>query len=392
VAKILDGIRVFDLTVAAVGPWATKLLGALGADVIKVEAPGGDRLSHAVPPTIKGNSVLYVSANHNKRMIELDLKKEADRAIALKIVEKSDIFVQNMRPGAVERLGLGYDVVAKINPRIIYVAASAYGRTGPMAREAGIDPTVQAFCGWCSITGPEDGRGEMYRHLAHLDLTTATTITQAVLQALVARERTGKGQRVEIEMLTAAMALQTTRLAEYFATGVQPAPLGSASATTAPHQAFECEDGKYVAVGVEREEQWPGFCRALKLDDLISDSRFETNRSRVQNRADLVPILTQRFRTKPAAWWIIRLTKEKIPNGPFLTFDELRYHPQVRENDHIIEVDTPHWGRLQVDGLPWKFDHTPAGPVRAGGKPGEHTAEVLAELGIADDRAMGTSK
>src|SRR5438552_13382286 len=175
--KPLDGIRVFDLTVAAVGPWATKLLGGMGADVIKVEAPGGDALSHAVPPRIKGNSVLYISGNHNKRMIELDLKQEADRAIALRIIEKSDVFVINMRPGAVERLGLGYDVVAKINPRMIYVLASAYGRIGPMETEAGVGPTVRAFCGWCSITGPENGRGEMFRHLAHIDLTTATTIT-----------------------------------------------------------------------------------------------------------------------------------------------------------------------------------------------------------------------
>ncbi|MBV8453436.1 MAG: CoA transferase, partial [Deltaproteobacteria bacterium] len=197
-AKPLDGIRVFDLTVAAVGPWATKLLGAMGADVIKVEAPGGDQLSHAVPPRIKGNSVLYISANHNKRMIELDLKQEAGRAIALSILEKSDVFVNNMRPGAVERLGLGYEAVAKVNPRIVYVLASAYGRSGPMAAEAGVDPTVQAFCGWCSITGPEQARGEMFRHLAHIDLTTATTITQAVLEALIARERTGKGQRIEI--------------------------------------------------------------------------------------------------------------------------------------------------------------------------------------------------
>jgi crotonobetainyl-CoA:carnitine CoA-transferase CaiB-like acyl-CoA transferase len=310
-AKILDGIRVFDLTLAAVGPWATKLLGALGADVIKVEAPGGDRLSHAVPPMIKGNSVLYISANHNKRMIELDLKKEADRAIALKIIEKSDIFVQNMRPGAVERLGLGYDVVSRFNPRMIYVAASAYGRIGPMAGEAGIDPTVQAFCGWCGITGPEHGRGEIYRHLAHLDITTSTTIIQAVLQALIARERTGRGQLIEIEMLTAGMALQTTRLAEYFATGEQPAPLGSAAATTAPHQAFECEDHRYLAVGVERDEQWAGFCRALKLDELISDPRFATNPLRVTHRAELIPILAELFRTKPSAWWIIRLNKER---------------------------------------------------------------------------------
>jgi crotonobetainyl-CoA:carnitine CoA-transferase CaiB-like acyl-CoA transferase len=391
-AKILEGIRVFDLTIAAVGPWATKLLGALGADVIKVEAPGGDRLSHAVPPMIKGNSALYISANHNKRMIELDLKKEADRAIALKIVEQSDVFVQNMRPGAVERLGLGYDVVAKINPRIIYVAASAYGRIGPMAGEAGIDPTVQSFCGWCNITGPEHGRGEMFRHLAHLDLTTANTIVQAVLQALIARERTGRGQLIEIEMLTAAMALQTTRLAEYFATGEQPAPLGSAAATTAPHQAFACADQKYLAVGVERDEQWPGFCRTLKLPELIADPRFATNPLRGEHRAELVSILAGRFKTKPAAWWTIRLNKERVPNGLFLTFEELRQHPQVAANGHIVEIDTPHWDRIHVDGIPWKFERTPAGPIRAGGKPGEHAAELFRELGIVDDRGASVSK
>ena len=391
-SKPLDGIRVFDLTVAAVGPWATKLLGALGADVIKVEAPGGDQLSHAVPPRIKGKSVLYISANHNKRMIELDLKREADRAIALQIVARSDVFVNNMRPGAVERLGLGYDVVAKVNPRIVYVLASAYGRTGPMAAEAGVDPTVQAFCGWSSIMGPEKGPGEMFRHLAHIDLTTATTITQAVLQALIARERTGQGQRIEIEMLTAAMVLQTSRMAEYFATGEQPQPLGSASATIAPHQAFECEDKRFVAVGVERDEQWPGFCRAMKLPELIADPRFGSNPLRVQNRSALVEILRERFKSRPAGWWMIRLNKERIPNGPMMAFDELRYHPQVLDNEHIVEIDTPHWGRLTVDGLPWKFSLTAAGPVRAGGKPGEHTAEVLAELGISDHPVGPASK
>lgn len=390
--KPLEGIRVFDLTVAAVGPWATKLLGAMGADVVKVEAPGGDQLSHAVPPRIKGNSVLYISANHNKRMIELDLKQEADRAIALHIIEKSDVFVNNMRPGAAERLGLGHDVVAKVNPRIIYVLASAYGRDGPMAAEAGVDPTVQAFCGWCSIMGPQNGRGEMFRHLAHIDLTTATTITQAVLQALIARERTGQGQQIEIEMLTAAMALQTTRLAEYFATGEQPQLLGSASATTAPHQAFECEDKRFVAVGVERDEQWPGFCRAMKLAELIAEPRFATNPLRVKNRGALVEILQQRFKSKPAAWWIIRLTNERVPNGPVMTFNELRYHPQVLDNEHIVAIDTPHWGRLAVDGLPWKFSRTSIGPIRAGGKPGEHTAEVLAELGIGDHRVGSAAR
>jgi crotonobetainyl-CoA:carnitine CoA-transferase CaiB-like acyl-CoA transferase len=382
-AGILDGIRIFDLTIAAVGPWATKLLGALGADVIKVEMPGGDALSHAVPPRIQGSSVLYISANHNKRMIELNLKTEADRAVALELAGRSDVFVNNMRPGAVDRLGLSYAAVSQVNPRIVYVLACAYGRNGPMAGEAGIDPTVQAFGGWCSITGPDHGRGEMFRHLAHIDLTTATVVAQAALQGLLARERTGEGQFIEVEMLRAAMAIQTTRLAEYFATGTQPPPLGSASSTTVPHQAFACADGKYLAVGVVSEDQWPRMCQALGLEHLIADPRFVSNPERVTHRTDLIPLLAERFKTKPAAWWMLRLSKARVPNGPFMGFQELRYHPQAIASGGITEIDTPHWGHLSVDGLPWQFDRTPAGPIRAGGLPGEHAAEILAELGVA---------
>lgn len=378
---ILEGIRVFDLTLAAVGPWASKLLGELGADVIKVEAPEGE-LSHVIPPPIKGTAVLYISANFNKRHIVLDLKNEGDRAIALKLIEKSDIFVQNMRPGAVERLGLGYDVVLQVNPKIIFVAASAYGRVGPMAKEAGIDPNLQAFSGWCSLTGQPGGEGEMFRHLAHLDITTSTMIVEAILQALLARERTGKGQKIEIAMLAGALSLQTSRLAEYFATNEQPKPMGSAVTTTVPHQAFRCEDRQYLAVGVVSEEQWSRFCRALKLDDLCNDPRFATNPQRVKNRAELIPLLEERFHTKPAAWWAIRLTKEQVPNSRIMDFEGLRYHPQIVQNQQIVELQTPHWGTLNVDGLPWKFEKTPTGPIRPGGLKGEHTDEVLRELGL----------
>lgn len=380
---ILDGIRVFDLSIAAVGPWAAKLLGELGADVIKVEAPGGE-LSHSIPPPIKGSAVLYISANFNKRHIVLDLKQEADRAIALQIIEKSDVFIQNMRPGAIERLGLGYDVVSPINPTLIYVSASAYGSTGPMAKEAGVDPTVQAFSGWCSITGPAGSQGEMFRHFAHLDINTSAMIVEAVLQALLAREKTGQGQHIEMEMVSAALSLQTSRLAEYFATRQQPRPMGSAVTTTVPHQAFGCEDQKYIAVGVVSEDQWPRFCRAIKAEELRNDPRFATNPKRVKHRQALIPILEKRFRTKPVAWWVIRLTKERVPNSRIQDFEALRYHPQVLENEHIVDMDSPHWGTLSVDGLPWKFSHTPAGPVRPGGLKGEHTLEVLREFGLGD--------
>jgi CoA:oxalate CoA-transferase len=291
-----------------------------------------------------------------------------------------------MRPGAVERLGLGYDLVSQINPKIVYVAASAYGRTGPMAKEAGIDPNLQALCGWCSITGQPEGQGEMFRHLAHLDITTSTMIVEAVLQALLARARTGKGQKIEIEMLAAAMSLQTNKLAEYFATGEQPPLMGSATTTTVPHQAFLCQDQKYIAVGVVQEDQWPRFCRAVKLDELTNDPRFATNPKRVENRSQLVPLLEEQFRTKPVAWWVIRLTKEQVPNSRIMDYEALKHHPQVVHNDHIVELQTPHWGTLAVDGVPWKFGQTPAGPIRPGGLQGEHTAEVLQQLGITTEK------
>ena len=383
---ILSGIRVFDLSIAAVGPWAAKLLGELGADVIKVEAPDGE-LSHAIPPPIRGTAVLYISANLNKRNIVLDLKRERDRSIALKLVKKSDIFIQNMRPGAVNRLGLGYDVVSEINPRIVYVSASAYGRSGPMANEAGIDPTVQAFGGWCSITGPSGSSGEMFRHLAHLDITTSTMIVEAVLQALLARERMGKGQHVEIDMVSAALSLQTSRLAEYFATGTQPLPMGSAASTTVPHQAFLCEDGEYMAVGVEREEQWPRFCRAIGRSDLSQMLEYADNVSRVENRADLIELLEKIFRTKPVAWWELRLTRERVPNtrvARTLDFQSFRRDPQITENGLLQDIMTPHWGTLCVDAVPWQFEKTPAGPIRPGGLKGEHTDAVLKELGIVE--------
>jgi formyl-CoA transferase/CoA:oxalate CoA-transferase len=162
--------------------------------------------------------------------------------------------------------------------------------------------------------------------------------------------------------------------------------MGSATATTVPHQAFLCEDQKYIAVGVVNEEQWPRFCRAMKLEAFIDDPRFATNPRRVEHRAALIPLLEERFRTKPAAWWVIRLTKEQVPNSRIMDFEALRYHPQVLQNDQIVELQTPHWGTLAVDGIPWKFSKTPAGPIHPGGLKGEHTEEVLREFGFVKQR------
>ena len=379
--RVLDGIRVFDLTLAAVGPWASKLLGQLGADVIHVEGPKPE-LAHHIPPEINGTGVLYISANYNKRNIVLDLKQDADRAKAFKIIEHCDVFVQNMRPGAVEKLGLGYDEVARAQPGIIYVSASAYGRVGPMATEAGVDPLLQAFCGWSSITGAPGSSGEMFRHYAHLDLTTSSMIVEAVLAALLARARSGRGQHIEIEMLAAALSLQTSRLAEYFASpdASPPIPMGSACATTVPHQAFRCLDATWLAIGVETDDQWLRFCTAIGLEELGANEQYRTNRGRVAHREDLVARLEAHLATKPRSWWALCLQRAHVPHARPSDFDELRHHPQVLANGFITDLDTAHFGTIAVEGAPWRFSHTPAAPVVAGGLAGEHTNDIVAEL------------
>lgn len=374
----LSGIRVFDLTLAAVGPWTAMLLGQLGADVIKVESPAGD-LSRAIPPPIGGMAVLYISCNFNKRGIILDLKRARDQEIALKLAATCDVFVENMRAGAVDRLGLSYEALAAINPRLIYCSAAGFGQTGPLASEGCADPQMQAFGGWTSVQGAPGGRGEMLRYFAHLDCTTATYAAHAILVALNAREETGRGQKIELSMLEAAMALQTTRLAEFFATGRQPDRLGSAAATTVPHQAFLCQDQVSLAVGVVREGQWPALCAALDRPDLAADPRYATNAGRIEHRATLIPDLEAAFAAKPARWWELRLTEAGVPNGRFWDFEVIRTHPQVTENGHLVRAQTP-WRELDSAGLPWRFSGTP-GEIRPGPVPGADTADVLAELG-----------
>jgi len=363
-AGVLDGIKVFDLTLAVVGPWASKLLGQLGAEVRKIEDPAGE-LTHLVPPYMQGASAIYLSANLNKTLVPLDLKSDADRERAFELIEDSDVFIENMRPGAVERLGMGYDAVSARNPRIVYVSASAYGRVGPMATEAGVDPLVQAFSGFSSITGAPGTEREMLRYLVHLDITTGTNIVEAVLAALVARERTGVGQKIEIEMLCSSLSLQTNRLAEYFATGEQPEPMGSAVPVTVPHQAFRCLDGEWLAVGVETDAQWRRLCDALDRADLAADERYATNAGRVAHRDALVGELEACFAAQPSTWWELHCERHDVPAGRFLRWWDLRHHAQVDANGFMVDIDTP-YGPMTAEAPPWRFSETPTEPVRIG--------------------------
>jgi crotonobetainyl-CoA:carnitine CoA-transferase CaiB-like acyl-CoA transferase len=375
----LEGIRVVEFGLFAVAPWAGKHLGALGAEVIKVEDPAGEP-SHLIPPYIEGTSALYISANLNKRHVALDLKDPAAHDAILRLLDAADIMIENMRPGTIDRLGIGWDVLSARNPRLILASASAYGSSGPMAGMAGADPWAQAYSGFCSTTGAPGTAGEVLRYMAHIDLTAGSVLTEAVLLALLARERTGVGQRVEVDMLGASLTIQSTRLAEFFATDSQPAPQGSAAATTVPHQAFACSDGKYVAVGVVSTSQWTGFCHALGCPDLIDRDYSATNADRVSNRDRLLPELEAVFATKPSIWWTQRLTAHGVPNSRILDTDWVRTHPQITANEYLVDLPTAHWEAVTVEAPPWKFDGTPLAPQRSGGLKGEHNAEVLAEI------------
>lgn len=371
---ILDGIRVFDLTLAGAGPLASQMLAELGADVIKIEAPGDGDVMRGRPPTQRGVSVGYSHYNRGKRSAVFDLRDADDRQLAFELLSRCDVFVNNMRPGVAERLGLGYPDLRALNPGIVYGYLSAWGRTGPLAAISGADPVVQFFSGYCSLQGEVGGRGEFSRHVGHIDASGATLLAGGIVQGLIHRAKTGRGLRVDVSLLEASLGIQLTRLAEYFGGGT-PGPLGSACGTTVPHQAFLCGDGQYLAVGVLNDDHWRGLCQALGLGELRDDPRFATNPERVRHRAELIPILDEAFFRGPTNWWQILLERHGVPHGRFYDWENIRYHTQVEANACITEFDLPDQGRLYLSNPPWEFGELEHVPLVAP-RPGEHTTEI----------------
>jgi crotonobetainyl-CoA:carnitine CoA-transferase CaiB-like acyl-CoA transferase len=298
-----------------------------------------------------------VSLNKERRV--LNLKDSDDLDDALKLVDICDVFVTNLRVGVPERLGFGFEAVSARNPRIIYATLLGWGRLGPMSSQAAVDSLVQSFSGWASLTGARGSTGELNRHTSHVDVTAASVLAEAVLLGLIERERTGLGLHVDVSMLDVAVAAQSTRLAEYFATGEIPVPLGSAASTTAPHEAFLCSDGVWLAIGVEREEQWKGLCAAVGMSELVDDRRFWTNELRVQNRPDLSTLLAHRFAAEPATSLEIRLRRSGVPHGRVHGLADWKHHAQAVANSWVVEIEG-FAGPLTVEGPPWRFSSTPA--------------------------------
>jgi len=279
----LSGIRVFDMTLAMVGPWGAMQLGGMGADVIHIEQPTAT--GAGVPPTINGTSIGYIAWNMNKRGLTLDMKSPQDRANAYDLLKTCDVFMMNMRPDVAGRLGVDYETLSQINPGIVYCTITGWGQSGPMRDVPGADPQVRFFTGFHQGVGAEDAPAdEVYRRYTLFDATTGNYAAQAILMALVARKKSGKGQRIDLSMMRAGSAVQTPRIAEYLATKQEPVPMGSQGQSTAPDRAYLTSDGRWLGLSATSEAEWRGFAKAIQHPELLEDARFATNGDRVDHR------------------------------------------------------------------------------------------------------------
>jgi len=356
------------------------ILADLGAEVIKVEMPGrGDEARSWGPPFIGGESAYFLSVNRNKKSVTINLKTVEGREILYKLVEKSDVFIENFRPRVTEKLKINYEKISKINPRIIYCSISGFGYTGPYKDRPAYDIIIQGMSGIMSITG-EESRPPVKVCVSITDLSAGMYAAIAILSAIIAREKSGKGRWIDISLLDSAVSLLTNVAANYFATRVVPKRMGSAHPNIVPYQCFKAADDKYLTIAVGNEEIWKRFCRVLGLEKLIDDPEFATNQKRVQNREKLVSILNEIFLTKKREEWIDLLLKHDIPCGPVNTVDEVFRDPQIFERNMLTEVKLPTGEVIQQIGIPIKFSEIHLTIRSPPPLLGQHTEEVLKNL------------
>lgn len=378
----LDGLRVLDLTQVMAGPFCTQLLGDLGADVVKVEPPGRGDLSRSMGGErlrLRGpDNAPFLALNRNKRSVVLDLKEDAGRAALLRLAASADVLVENFRPGVTRSLGVGWDEVSRINPRLVYASISGFGQTGPYAGRPGFDLIAQGMSGVMSVTGEAGGR-PVKCGVPVADLAAGLYAAVGILAALRARERTGRGQHVETSLFEAALSLSVWEATELFATGEAPRPLGSAHRLNAPYQAFRTADG-WVTLAALTEPQWESLCGALGRPGLARDERFATNAGRMAHLPALVEAIEAALAAGTTAEWVERLLDAGVPAGPIHDHRQVFEDPHTRARGMVEEVEHPVEGLVRTLGFPLKLGDTPAAVRRPPPLLGEHTEEVLAEL------------
>jgi crotonobetainyl-CoA:carnitine CoA-transferase CaiB-like acyl-CoA transferase len=376
----LKGIRVVDLSRIVVGPYCTMVLGDMGADVIKVEIPGiGDETRMWGPPFAGGESAYYISLNKNKRSFTLDFKKEKGEKILRQLIAISDVLVENYRFGTLEKLGFGYESLKEINPRLIYCSITGYGPTGPMAHEVGVDIVVAAEAGLIGITGEKD-RPPSKVGVAITDILTALFAQGAIGNALYHREKTGKGQKLDLSLFESQVATLFNLSSSYLVAGDIPQRWGMAHASIVPYQGFKTKDEEYILVAVTSEKMWDKFCHVMKIPEFIHDPRFDVNKMRVINRDQLVPLLEKKIAARDSDEWISDFRKVGIPCGRVNTMDRVFDHPQIKPRNMVVEVKHPTAEKLKVIGVPVKYSETPGSVRLPPPLLGQHTQEILSSL------------
>lgn len=382
----LENIRVLDITRALAGPYCTMMLGDLGAEVIKVEAPGsGDESRSWGPPFVgepygpyPGESAYFISTNRNKLSITVNLKSIEGQKIIRQLVSISDVMVENFRTGVLEKMGLGYDDLNALNPRLIYCSISGYGRSGPCADRPGYDAILQAEGGLMSITGPVDGAPSRVG-IPIVDITTGMFSATAILAALRARDLTGKGQFIDMSLFDTQVALLANVGSNYLVGGNPPRRHGNAHPNLTPYEAFQARD-RWFVLGAANDKQWEILCQVIGRPELKTDVRFASNGDRLANHEVLLKILNEVLITRDAEDWLSVLGKAGLPCGPINSIPEVFEDPQTQARNLVLTVDHPTAGPVQMTGFPYKFSQTPAEVHRPPPLLGEHNEKVLVEL------------
>ncbi len=380
----LAGVRVLDVSQVMAGPYSCMLLADLGADVIKIEPPGtGDQTRGAMGFKMKGaDSMGFLNMNRNKRSVALNLKSATGRALFLRLVKTADILVENYRPGVMKKLGIDYAVLHEVNPALIYASISGFGQTGPWADRPGFDLMAQAMSGVMSVTGYPDGP-PVKAGVPVADIGCALFATYAILAAYIGRTKSGEGQFIDASLFDASLAFSIWDTAQYWGTGVEPYKLGTANHMSAPYQAMKSADG-YFVMGATNQKLWGLLCAKIGRPELCDDARFMTNPLRLANRLELVAELEKTFITRASAEWVDLLLAEGIPAGPINSYPEAFDSAHGKHRQMRIDIDHPIEGKIPNIGFAVKLSATPQQVRMPPPLLGEHTASILAELGVSD--------
>ena len=380
----LESIKVVDLTRTLAGPFCSMLLGDMGADVIKIEEPEHGDETRSWTPFWNGEATQFLSFNRNKRSFSLNLREKEGIKIVLALAAEADVLIESFRAGALDRMGLGYDAVRRINPDIVYCSVSGYGRTGPMAEKPGYDLIIQAYSGLMHLTGEPEGSPQRVG-FSLVDLFTGMMAYGSVLTALYHRDKTGEGQWIEAALLDGQVAVMSYHATGYMGTGVEPHRLGSGHPSLVPYQSFPGSDGFFI-LGCANQGLWERFCQAIDRTDLMEDPRFKTNTDRVAHRSECVELLSEIFRTKPVAAWVEKIEAAGVPCGPINRVSDVVNDPQVLARNMVLSMPHPNVPDLRVPNSPLKLTETPPSVRRPPPLLGQHNEEILAELGYTPEQ------